>query len=264
MIKLLTEYIENALSAEAYDDILLKFEKQILEEGRETAERVKRAGLDNDTVILDLIKSDHPDLRAEYAAFRKQELKKKAENKIHKFMLKGTPVYFLLMAVVYLSVSFLSGNWRQSWLIIIAFVTVWVDYMGIELSREISSKRRLFHPAARVLLGLSVMMTTSFIYLVGLIVFAIPRFWVIFPAGVFVMYCVDAIFAKMTDQKLRIINYLIYVPAAMPMIYVILAGLHIIPWHPGWLLMPLSVLIDIVIMIVKIIDNRKYIYRPEE
>ena len=260
----MADHIENELKNIPYDDILLKFERKILEECKESEEHLRYAGLTDEKIITDLLISEHTELPAEYETFRRDELRKRKEKARHNFLLKGTPVYYLLMIVCYLAVSFLTRDWERSWLIIIGFVTLWVDAVGLTFIREISSKRRLFHPAARVILGLAVMMTTSFIYLIGLIVFRIPDFWVMFPAGVFVMFCADAIFARVTDQKLRIINYLIYVPAAMPMIYVVLCGTRVLPWHPGWLLMPLSVLIDIGIIIGKLIDNRKYIYRPEE
>lgn len=258
------ELIENKLSGEKKDDILLKFQRKLLEELSETEKRMKYAGLDNEKVILDLFESQHPDMPGEYKLFRTLEQRKHSEKRMHKFLFIGTPIYFLLMIATYLGISFMTQNWTQSWLIIIAFVTVWVDSVAVILSKEISLKRRLFHPIARVLTALGVMMTTSFIYLIGLILFAIPHFWVVFPAGVSVMFLTDGIFAYFTDQKLRIINYLIYVPATMPMIYVILGGLHIIPWHPGWLIVILGVVIDAIIAICKIIDNRKYIYRPEE
>ena len=43
----------------------------------------------------------------------------------------------------------------------IGFVTVWVDTVGLLMVCEIASKRRLFHPIARIILALSVMMTTN-------------------------------------------------------------------------------------------------------
>ena len=256
-------HVEDALKNVPYDDVLLKFERELIEEWKQTRERVEKAGLSDEDVMFDLFLSAHPDLHAEYAAYRASELKKRREKKRHVFLVRATPVYYILMVAVYLAVSFLTHNWRQSWLIIIGFVTAWVDTVGVLLVFEIASKRRLFHPIARIILGLSVMMTTVLVYLVGLMLFEIPRFWVVFPAGVFLMYCVDAVFAKRTGQKLRIINYLVYVPAAAPMVYVVLAGLYLIPWHPGWLIVPLSVVIDVLIIVGKAIENGKYRYRPD-
>ena len=260
----MTAYIENRFKNTPYDDILLQFERLLLDEWDETAARVTKAGLTDKTVLFDLFLSKHPALDDEYAAYRKAELKKRREKALHKFLLWATPVYYLIMVGVYLAVSFATQNWRQSWLIIIGFVTLWVDTVGVLLVAEIASKRPIFHPIARVILGLSVMMTATLVYLTGLMIYRIPHFWVVFPAGVFAMYCVDAIFAKKTGQKLRIINYLIYVPAAAPMVYVVLAGVHLIPWHPGWLIVPLSLIIDVLIIVGKVIENSKYIYKPEQ
>ena len=260
----MAQYIEEYFGDTPFDDVLLKFQRLLASEWEEMHERLKKSGINNENVIKDLFLSCHPDMKKEYEVFRKAELKKKKESATHKFLLKATPVYYLIMVSVYLAVSFTTRNWRESWLIIIGFVTLWVDTVGGIMIFEIASKRRLYHPIARVILGLSVMMTTVLVYLIGLMVFAIPRFWVVFPAGVFLMYCTDAVFARITDQKLRVINYLIYVPAAAPMIYVILGGLHIIPWHPGWLIVPLSLIIDVLIIIYKVMENSRYIYRPGE
>ena len=257
-------YLENAFRDTPYDDVLLQFERELLDDYNALCARVREAGLRDENVIFDLFLSDHRDLPGEYAAFRKAALKRKREKATHSFRVKATPVYYLVMIAVYLGVSFLTQDWRRSWLIIIGFVTVWVDTVGMTLTLELAAKRRLFHPIARVLLALSVMMTTVLVYLVGLILFQIPRFWVVFPAGVCLMYCADAVFARLTGQKLRIINYLIYIPAAAPMIYVILAGVRLIPWHPGWLIAPLSVAVDLGLILGKALENSKYRYRPEE
>lgn len=263
-MKDMAAYLENAFRDTPYDDVLLRFERERLGEWEALSSRVREAGLRDENVIFDLFLSEHQDLPGEYAAYRKAALKKKREKTTHAFLVRATPVYFLVMVAVYLAVSFLTRDWARSWLLIIGFVTVWVDTVGMTLILELASKRRLFHPVARVLLALSVMMTTVLVYLVGLILFRLPRFWVVFPAGVCLMYCADAVFARLTGQKLRIINDLIYIPAAAPMIYVTLAGIGLIPWHPGWLIVPLSVIADLGLILGKVLENRKYRYRPEE
>ncbi len=48
------------------------------------------------------------------------------------------------------------------------------------------------------------------------------------------------------------------------MVYVVLAGLRLIPWHPGWLIVPLAAALDVVLLICKGIENGKYRYRPGE
>ena len=53
-----------------YDDVLLKFERELIEEWKQTRERVEKAGLSDEDVTFDLFLSAHPDLHAEYAAYR--------------------------------------------------------------------------------------------------------------------------------------------------------------------------------------------------
>lgn len=262
-MKGLSEYIEKSLEKAEYDKILLKFQRELFEEGRELESRTKKAGLPDESVLLDLFISMHPELMDEYADFRKKELKKNKEKLMHKIMLIGTPIYFIIMTAVYLAVSFNTHNWAQSWLIIIGFVTFWVDTVGVSLTVEIASKRKLFHPIARVLLGLAVMMSSACIFLIGNELYAIENFWVMFPAGVIVLLLVDAVFAYATKQMLRNINYIIYIVAAAAMLYIVLGGLHVIPWSSGWLMVPLSLIIDAVYVAVRLIHNRKYTYRPE-
>jgi len=62
----MAEYIENVFKDTAYDNILLKFEREIMQEWNETSIRVKNAGLTDENVIFDLFLSDHSDLHGEY------------------------------------------------------------------------------------------------------------------------------------------------------------------------------------------------------
>mgnify|MGYP007053733857 CR=1 FL=1 len=63
---------------------------------------------------------------------------------------------------------------------------------------------------------------------------------------------------------MAIINYLIYIPAVSPMLYIIIGVLGILPWSTGWVIVPLAVLVDIVIIAAKLIHNKKYTYKLEE
>lgn len=263
-MKGLDSYIEKQFEGVEFNKILLKFQRSILEEGNEVEKRTRRAGLPDEGVLLDLVKSLHPDLKSEYEIFRKEEIKRNREKLMHKVLLIGTPVFFVLMVIAYLAVSFKTSNWSQTWLIIIGCVTFWLDTVGVALTAEIASKRKLFHPIARVLLAMSVMMTAVCVFLFGSVLYSIPRFWVVLPCGVMAALLVDAIFAYGTKQLLRNINYLIYIVFAAAMLYVVLGGLYVIPWSPGWLMIPLSLIIDVVYVVIRLIGNSKYTYKPEE
>ena len=118
-------------------------------------------------------------------------------------------------------------------------------------------------PIARVLLALAVMCVDTAIFLIVLMFTGFSQAWVIFPAGVVGILLADAVYAHVTHQKLRIINYLVYIPIAAPMLYVVLGGLRVIPWDPGWIIILLGVAIDVILLIATMVNNSKYKYKPE-
>ena len=95
-------YIENVFKNVPYNDVLLQFERELLEAWEEMRARVMKAGLTDENVAFDLFLSGHPELPAEYAAYRKAVLKKRREKRRHRFFIIGTPIYYLLMVAVYL------------------------------------------------------------------------------------------------------------------------------------------------------------------
>ena len=47
------------------------------------------------------------------------------------------------------------------------------------------------------------------------------------------------------------------------MLYVVLGGLRVIPWDPGWIIILLGVAIDLILLIATMVNNSKYKYKPE-
>lgn len=257
------DYIEDTFQGEKDDGTLYRYKRLVMERMTERANEVTHAGLQDEQVLYDLVVSEFPRLKENYQKFSAEERAKKREKFLNKFMIFGTLALVLFLVILYLAVSFLTGAWDATWVIIVDGILVWVTFVMSVFIRRLSGMRRIFHPIARVLLGISVMCATTVIFLIALAVFNLPKSWLIYPLGVTMIYMADAIYATVTKQKLRIINYLVYIPAAMPMLYVFLGALGIIPWHPGWLLMPLAVLIDLIIVFVKMMSNKKYKYKPE-
>ncbi len=257
------EYIKESLKDKPNDRILLTYQKKILTEGEEAEKRVRNAGLDDDKIILDLLKSEHQNLGDDYEAFRKAEKRRLGHKSMHKFFLIGTPIYMLVMVLIYLVISFATHRWRETWLMIITFVCAWTDFAAVYFAKEISEHRRAFHVFARVILALAVVFTSVAVYLHFLMLHNFENSWIIVPAGVAAMFCVDALFATLTKQSLKIINFLLYIPAGFAMLFIVLCGLHVIAWNVGWLLVILAVIIDIFVVIGALAAHRKYVYRPE-
>lgn len=90
-----------------------------------------------------------------------------------------------------------------------------------------------------------------------------PHIWTVFIGGVIVLLIADAVFAAVTRQKLAVINYLLYIPAAAALLYVILGAVGAIPWSPGWMIVLLGVLVDLFVIAGVMVNNSRYKYKPE-
>lgn len=257
------DYIEDALAAEADCDTLYRYKRAVLEQMNDRAGAITRAGLTDGQVMLDLIRDEFPDLQVGYREFEEQERRKKRTHAHRKAALIGTPCYLLLLTALYLAVSFLTGRWAQTWLMMVGGVFLMLIFYSVFAIKKLCGMRRLFHPIARVLIAVDIMLAATFVFLFCLMLFDLPHIWVVLIAGVIALLAGDAVFAVVTRQKLAVINYLLYIPAVSALLYVILGACGVIPWSPGWMLVLLGVLADILVIAGVMVNNSRYKYKPE-
>lgn len=257
------DYIENTLADEADSTTLYRYKRQLLDQMTARANEITRAGLKDEQVMLDLIRDEFPDLQAGYREFEEQERRKKRTRTRRKAALIGTPCYLLLLTALYLAVSFLTGRWAQTWLMMVGGVFLMLIFYSVFAIKKLCGMRRLFHPIARVLIAVDIMLAATFVFLFCLMLFDLPHVWVVLIAGVIALLAGDAVFAAVTRQKLAVINYLLYIPAVSALLYVILGACGVIPWSPGWMLVLLGVLADILVIAGVMVNNSRYKYKPE-
>ena len=75
--------------------------------------------------------------------------------------------------------------------------------------------------------------------------------------GIAAMFAADSLYIAVTRQKLAVIFYLAYIPAFFSLLYVIFGAAGLLPWSPGWVIIPLSLLLDVVVIAVLLIYNKK-------
>lgn len=257
------DYIENTFIGVPDDGTLYRYKRQLLDKMTERANAITRSGLQDEKVLQDLVISEFPDLHQDYQKFYAADCAKKKEKAFGKFLLFGSVGFVLLLTIVYLSVSFLTHLWSHTWLIMLGGLSLWIVFLLGVAIKKLCTMRRLFHPIARILLALGIMLIAANVFLICLAVFHIPNSWMVFLIAVIFMFASDAVFAAATKQALAVINYLLYIPAAMSLVYVLLGELGIVAWDPGWLLMVLAVLIDAAIVAGVMINNAKYVYKQE-
>ena len=231
-------YIERSLPDRPGDKILFQFKREMLDEMTAMDKTVEKRGLRDENVREDLIISEYPDLPGRYAAI-------------------GSAAYILLLLVAFLGISFATDAWERTWVIMVDGILLWIDYLLMIGVVKITSMRRVFHIFARILLGIAVMVAAVAVFLVCMAVLHMPYSWLIIIAGIAAVFAADSIYISVTRQKLAVIFHLAYIPAAAAMVYILLGAPGIIPWAPGWIMIPLSLLIDAAIIAALILRNKK-------
>lgn len=255
------DYI-NASLPDDNSKTLYKFKRHILEEMTQRANEVISRGLTDRKVVSDLIISEYPDLVADYKAF---EIKDNASSKARKKLVLnvvGSLIYLVLLIIVYLGISFVTQKWAITWVLVVDGILLWVAYLlslGIE---RIVRLKRIFHPFARILLAIAVMVVTVAVFLFSLAVIQFELSWILVICGIVLMFVADGLFAVITKQKLAIFSWLAYIPVIATMMFIIICSIGLVPWAIGWVIIPLSLVIDF--LIIGIAIKKNFTYKGEE
>lgn len=242
------EYLDEQLPNEKGNELLFKFKRKTLDNMNERYTEVLTRGVVNEKVMIDLIKSEHADLKSEYNAYAQKKLaEKKAKNRAI-LNTAGSIIAVITIIVVYLAISFITKDWRHSWIIVVDGILLLVAYLLSFGVNRISKMRRVFHIIARVLMAIDTMVVSVAVFLFAVDVLHYSKSWVIVILGIMALFIADLVFATKTRQRLVIINYLIYIPVIATMLFIILGGLHIVSWSIGWLLIIAGLIVDLIVM----------------
>lgn len=252
------EYIEKSLPKGDDEKILYKFKKKTLDEMIERANQLSLRGLKDKNVLSDLVISEYEDIVDSYKSYAKEKAEKQRRKRFVIGNIIGSVVYIFTLLVVFLGISFSTHQWSLTWVIMVDGILLWIAYLLTLGVKRIVGLKSIFHFIARILLAIEVMVIAVAAFLLCMAVLHIPDSWLIVIAGVMCIFLADGIFASTTKKKLAIISWLCYIPAIAAMLYVIFGALAVFEWSVGWLIIPLSLVIDLIIIAVSIRANSKY------
>ena len=251
------DYINGALPDKRGDKLRYQFKKQLLDEMNARAVEVTgRGGIASRKVVEDLIISEHPDLPAEYAAYHQ---KKTAQIKTRRGIIGnilGSVVYILLLVTVFLMVSFSTHAWSMTWIIVVDGILLWVVYLLLLGVKKFTSMKRIFHIFARIALFGAVVNVTvaAFLFLVALTDW--PHTWLLVIVGLILAFVGDGLYATLTKAKLTIFYWLLYIPVIATFLFIIVGVLHLLAWNVAWLIIPLSLVLDVAVIVAAMARNR--------
>ena len=252
------DYINSALPDSEQDKILFKFKKKTLDEMNLRAVEVEgRGGIHDKNVISDLIISEHEELKKEYEEFRKNEISAAKSRRALIGNIIGSVAYIILLLTVFLGISLATHEWRVTWVIFVDGILLWVDYLLSLGIRKLTSMKRIFHIFARILLFGAIVVFTVAAFLFVVAVTDLPKSWLIVIAGLIAAFLSDGIFASATHARLSILHWLIYIPVISVFLFVIIGALGLLAWNIAWIIIPLSVVLDLIIILAAISKNSK-------
>lgn len=259
-----TDYVDKELSAYKDSKNLYLFKKQILSEMAQRANEIISAGIDNEKVLNDLVISEYSDIGKRYTLFVKEKSDKK-KNKINtKILIAGVLGAVLAVAVLYLCVSFLTNAWSKTWLIIVGSVVAGVIGVFFALGGKLEKKFGKFNLIQRLFSVIGVFLATTFLFLTLRVGFGVMNAWLIYIAAVALALIIDVVMAIKANEKTAFANLLIYIPVIATVIYVVTSILGVLSWHPGWLLVVISFMADIVLVMVRLLKTSKTVETETE
>ncbi len=251
-------YINTALPDQHGNNILYKFKKKTLDEMTQRANEITSRGITDRKVIDDLIISEYPNLAEDYKQYYAKE--RSAQNAKRNVILNivGSAIYLLLVVVVYLGISFATKAWNMTWAIVVDGVLLWVVYLLTLGIRKFTSMKRIFHIFARMFLGGAIIITTVAVFLFVLAITdgTTQNRWLIVIFGLMAMFICDGIYAVAAKHRLAIINWLLYIPVLATFAFIVIGALALLPWNIAWIVIPLSLIIDLAIILISIGKNK--------
>ena len=278
------EYIETSCAKLPDNRMTYLYKKSILDEMIERANEITHSGLKDEKVLADLMADEYPNLSGNYYGWAKEYKKKQHSKIIRLTSVVGCILTFFISLILFFVVgengtfTYYGYNddvlglhtvsaYRNAWLIILgAIFGIIIFCLGFGIKR-ICNMRRVFHPIARALIVLCVMIIMVFAFLCALMLSTNPletKMWPIVIAGIILALVADIVFAFATKQKFRTITTMIYMPIISTMVFVILNAYGLVG-SLGWLVIISGLIVDVIYALSIVASNAKYfMYKQED
>ncbi|MDD4316288.1 MAG: hypothetical protein PHC84_03905 [Clostridia bacterium] len=247
MFKRFSEYLSKEFRGLPNSAEVTDFREELLGSLMEKSEELKAAGDTDDNSVFNKCISSINGFQDTLKVMRSKPIIKKEVAKAAKTVMYFS-VYMLVLVGVFLAVSFVTGNWGKSWLIIVegCFVGLIILQMlsaakGLASGKIILPRLALFSSVSLATLG----MFLGVSFLMGIW----AKSWIIMLFLPVFILLTDIIIAAVTHKKNELFaSTVVFVPIAAAMVYVSLGYLRVLSWHPYWLIVLCAVIVDAVIV----------------
>lgn len=259
-MKKVMDYINDSFASLPDSGRAYRYKQMLINEVTERANEITHAGITDENVIEDLIISEHSDIKSEFEEAEKEYKHKKKVKQSFLMNIIGSCIYFLLVVTVFLLIGFISGMWNKCWLILINGVSLYIAYLCIFFIVNLKNKPLLIREFTRILLYLCIFAFALPVFTTLQVLFSVPASWLVFIFAVMAGFIADSIYVSKIGDRFASIFQILYITPFFTMIYIVLSGMRIIEWHPGWIIIPLS----LVFVLMAIYIRLRIYYRDKE
>ena len=252
-----TDYAEQALQRLPNTKSAYLYKQEVIAKMTARANELIKSGLSDNNVINEIIINEFKDIEKEYYLNRQSRNKKAAKKRVASLSVLGVFGYTLLLVILYLAVSFVTGAWGKSWLILVAGILLPAAAGCIASAAKAGGKGIVRSFASRVLISCAIFIVATVSFLLLVIFTGVGKSWLIFLGAVVLCLIVDSAMAFACKQKSAIITLVLDIPAIGALLYVILGVLGAVPWHPGWVIILISIVFDIAVIAARIVSSSK-------
>lgn len=251
------EYIDKSFENMKETESLYRYKQKLIAQMTERANELVAAGLKDDKIICAIIMEEYPDLAGRYKAAinRKAEMSKKS--RAGSLMAVGAMGGIFAFVCLYLAVSFLTGAWGKTWMILLGGIFAVLVSLFIAISGKLTKKAGKFGFLPRILCGLSVFLIATYMFLFTTVIVPVPGSWISFVLAVPFALIFDMLLSFKFNKKTGIFSVILYIPVIFTLTYIFLGIAGVLPWHPGWLLILLGVFVDFLVVGVRLLSGTR-------
>lgn len=251
------EYIDKSFENMKETESLYRYKQKLIAEMTERANELVAAGLKDDKIICAIIMDEYPDLAGKYKATLKEKTVMKKKKRSGSLFAVGALGGVFASVCLFLAVSFLTGAWGKTWMLLLGGIFAVLVFAFVALSGRLTKKSGKFGFLSRLLCGASVFLIATYMFLFTTVIVPVKGSWVIFILAVPFAMIFDMLLSYKFNKKTGIFSILLYIPVIFTLFYVVLGIAKVLPWHPGWLLILFGILADFIIVGVRLLSGTK-------
>ena len=247
MEKRFNDYLDKKFSKLPKTKDVKEFREELLGNLLDKATECKDKGLSEDEIFdfcIESLGNYSEPLRQLY----KDKIVEILKSDLQKYLLYVAS-YFLFFIIAYLAVSFITGGWRWSWLILVSSIMVFVGFiLSIVFKRAYTLKKigstQLYSQVITVLAVVIVYLTVSFFT-------SFEKTWVLFVWLPAIMLSINMIVCKyVLSKKIKLISLLVNNILISVGLFITLA-IYFIGFTYSWILILIAILINLIILSYK-------------